>query len=66
MSIAILALIPKRDVCQVNKKKRIGRYFKVTTEIIRYEMDGFILDLGSYVNMLPNKSWELMGRPNLV
>jgi len=29
-------------------------------------MDGFMLDLGSEVNNLLKKSWELMGKPNLV
>jgi hypothetical protein len=51
---------------QVNKQKHIGREFKMTVELGSYEMDGVMLDLGSDVNILPKKSWELMGRPNLV
>jgi hypothetical protein len=35
-------------------------------ELRSYEMDGVMLDLGSDVNILSNKSWELMGKPNLV
>jgi hypothetical protein len=29
-------------------------------------MDGVMLDLGSNVNILPKKYWELMGKPDLV
>jgi hypothetical protein len=31
-----------------------------------YDMDGVMLDLGSDVNMLPKKYWDLMGNPNLL
>jgi hypothetical protein len=53
-------------VFQVNKKKCTRREFKMTTEIRSYEMDSVMLDLGSYVNIFPKKSLELMGKPNLV
>jgi hypothetical protein len=35
-------------------------------EIGSYEMDRVMLDLGFDVNILLKKSWELMGKPNLV
>lgn len=35
-------------------------------EIGGYEMQDVMLDLESYINILPKKSWELMGRPKLV
>jgi hypothetical protein len=38
----------------------------MTTELGGYDMDGVMLDLGSDVNILPKKSLELMGKPNLV
>jgi hypothetical protein len=38
----------------------------MTVELKNYEMDGVMLDLGSNMNILPKKSWELMGKPNLV
>jgi hypothetical protein len=44
--------LPERDLCQVSKKKRTGREFKMTTELGSYEMDGVMLDLGSDVNIL--------------
>ena len=31
-----------------------------------YDMDFIILDLGSDVNILTRKTWELMGNPQLV
>jgi hypothetical protein len=50
----------------VSKQKHIGREFKMIDEIISYEMDGVMLDLGSDVNILSKKSWELIGKPSLV
>jgi hypothetical protein len=38
--------LSERDVFQVNKKKRIGRYFNMTSELGGYDMDGVMLDLG--------------------
>jgi hypothetical protein len=35
-------------------------------ELRSYEMDGVMLDLGSDVKILRKKSWDLMGKPNLV
>jgi hypothetical protein len=51
---------------KVNKKKCMGREFNMTIELGGYDMDGFMLDIGSDVNILPNKSWEVMGKPKLV
>jgi hypothetical protein len=64
--VAISSPLLERDVCQVSKQKHTGREFKMTVELGSYEMDGVMLDLGSDVNILPNKSWELMGKRNLV
>jgi len=36
------------------------------TEHKSYEMDHVMLDLGSDMNILPNKSWELMDKPKVV
>jgi hypothetical protein len=38
----------------------------MTVKLNSYEMDGVMSDLGSDVNILPNKSWELMGTLSLV
>lgn len=37
-------------------KARIGRDMRLTTQIGQYEMEQFILDLGSDVNVLPKKT----------
>jgi hypothetical protein len=38
----------------------------MTTELGGYDMDGVVLDLGSDVNIFPNKYLELMGNLKLV
>jgi hypothetical protein len=47
--------LPERDLCQANEQKCMGKEFKMTFELGIYEMDGFMLDLGSDVNIIPNK-----------
>ena len=42
-----------------------GREMRLTAQIGEYEMDQVILDLGSNTNVLPNQTWEHMGRPTL-
>jgi hypothetical protein len=66
MKRAISAPLLERDLCEVSKKKHTRREFKMTTELISYEMDGVMLDLGSDVNIFPKKSWELKGKLSLV
>jgi hypothetical protein len=44
----------------------MGTKFKMIVELESYAMDGVMLDLGFNVNILLKKSWELMGKPNLV
>jgi hypothetical protein len=38
----------------------------MTTNICGYDMDGFMLDIRSDVNILPKKSLETTGKPKLV
>jgi len=42
---------------------RIGRDMIMSAQIREYEMDQVILDLGSNANVLPNQTWEHMGKP---
>jgi hypothetical protein len=42
------------------------REFNMTVELRRYDIESVMLDLGFDVNILLKKSWELMGKPNLV
>jgi hypothetical protein len=50
----------ERDVFQVIKKKHIGQEFKMNTKLCGYHIDGVMLDVGSNVNILSKKSWEVM------
>jgi hypothetical protein len=59
-------LISERHVWQVSKKNHIGQEFKMILELDGYDMDGIMLDMGFYVNIFPNKSWEVMGKLKLV
>jgi hypothetical protein len=56
----IFALLPKRYVRHVSKRKPMGREFKMIAKIGNYDMDDVMLEMGSDVNILPKKSWELM------
>lgn len=63
---AIYSPLSEWDVHQINNQKCVGREFKMRIELRIYEMDGVMLDLRSDVNILRNKSWELMGKSNFV
>jgi hypothetical protein len=52
-------------VNQVWKKKRTSREFRLNANIGYFNMDNVILELGSEVNVLPKKTWEAMGEPQL-
>jgi hypothetical protein len=65
-TIVVISFIPERDVCQVRKQKHTWKEFKMTIGLRNYEMDGVMLNLGSNVNTLLKKSWDSMGKPNLV
>ncbi len=59
-------LLEQRAVCKMRKsKKRTGRDIRLTVQIGEYEMDQVILDLRSDVNVFPNKTSKIMGRPTL-
>jgi hypothetical protein len=66
VEVTISTPLQKRDVCQVNKKKRICREFKMTTELVGYDMDGVMLDLGFKMNILSKTSLGVMGKLKLV
>jgi hypothetical protein len=53
-------------VNQVLHRKRTNEEFRFSAQIGEYDVDNIILDLGSDVNVLPKKTWELMGKPKLV
>jgi hypothetical protein len=53
-------------VNQVFCKKRTNGEFIFNVRIGEYDVDNVIMDLGSKVNVLPKKIWEMMGKPKLV
>lgn len=55
----------KRHVRRVGKKKpTTSRDFKMIAQIYGYEICDVMLDLGSDMNIFPNKSWETTRRPH--
>jgi hypothetical protein len=54
-----------KRVNQVCKKRRTSREFRLNANIGDFNMGDIILDLGSEVNVLPKKTWEAMGEPQL-
>jgi hypothetical protein len=54
-----------KTVNQVWKKRRTSREFRLNANIGDFNMGDIILDLGSEVNVLPKKTWEAMGEPQL-
>lgn len=55
--------VEKHTMRKIGKhRKCTGCEMRLTTQIGEYEMDQVILDLGSDTNVLPNKTWERMGR----
>jgi len=55
-----------KDVKQVTKKPRTSQEIRINAHIGEYDIDKIVLDLGSDVNVMPKKTWELMGKPKLV
>jgi len=63
----IVSNLPKRETNRVKRRKRwIGKDFRPDAQVDGYEIKVVMLDLGSDVNILPNKSWESLGNPKLV
>jgi len=54
-----------KRVNQVQKKRRTNREFRLNSKIRDFNVGDIILDLGPKVNVLPKKTWESMGEPEL-
>jgi hypothetical protein len=59
-------LTTQRVVNQVLNKKRTNGEFRLSSHIGEYDVDNVILNLGYDVNVLPKKTWEMMGKPKLI
>ena len=46
-------------------KRRTGKVFRVNTQVAGFQIRDTMLDLGSDVNILPQKTWEALGKPKL-
>jgi hypothetical protein len=58
--------ITQRVLNQVLCRKRTNGEFRFSSQIREYDVDNVILDLGFDVNVLPNHTWEMMGKPKVV
>jgi hypothetical protein len=56
MQRVVNQVLQKEDQWRVQTKCKIGEY----------DVENIILDLGSDVNVLPKKTWEMMGKPKLI
>jgi hypothetical protein len=44
----------------------MGKEFRLESQLVDFEIKYVMLDLGSYVKILPKKTWEDLGKPQLV
>ena len=45
-----------KDVNQVSCKPRISREFRINAQIGDYDIEDIVIDLGSYVNVIPKRT----------
>lgn len=61
----ISRVVANRGVHHIKKYVWNGREMRLSSQIGYYDMDEAMLYLGSEVNVLTKKTWELMGKPKL-
>jgi hypothetical protein len=44
----------------------MNKEFQLNAQVGDYDMDNIILDMGSDVNVISKKTWEIMGKPKLI
>jgi hypothetical protein len=57
--------LEQKIVNHLHTRKRTSREFRLNSNIEDFNMGDIILNLGSEVNVLPNKTWKGMGDPTL-
>ena len=67
---AIIYKIPivppiEKKVNQIRWKCKTSREMRMNAQIVDYDMDYIILDLGSDDNIFMQQTWESMGKPRL-
>jgi len=50
----------EKSIKQVSQKNRTSQEFKINAQIREFDIDNIVLGLGSDVNVLPKRTWELM------
>jgi hypothetical protein len=55
-----------RVVNQVSRKRRTNKELHLSAQIVDYDVDYVVLDLGSEVNVMTKHTWALMGKPRLI
>ena len=58
----VSTLLENRSHIVKKRKIRTGKEFRLDAQVDGYEIKDVMLDLGSDVNILSNKSWEAMGK----
>jgi hypothetical protein len=58
--------LPEKSTQRVQRRKvRTGKEFRLVAQLDEFEIKDVMLDLGSDVNILPKKTWEALGKPQL-
>jgi hypothetical protein len=55
-----------RAVHQITKKRRTNKELHLNAQIGEYDIDYVVLNLGSEVNVMTKKTWELIGKPRMI
>jgi hypothetical protein len=62
----IMTNLPEKNTQRVQRRKiQTGKEFRLATQLDEFEIKDVMLDLGSDVNILPKKTWEALGKPQL-
>jgi hypothetical protein len=64
-SIEMEGKLEQKTVNHLHTRRRTSREFRLNANIEDFNMGYIILDLGSEINVLPNKTLQCMGEPTL-
>jgi hypothetical protein len=55
-----------KAIHQVSRKRRTNKELHISAQIGDYDVEYVVFNLGSEVNVMTKKTWELMGKPRLI
>jgi len=59
--------LPEKNTKRIQRRKvQTGKQFRLESQLDDFEIKDVMLDLGSDVDILPKKTWEDLGKPQLV